>query len=168
VRLPAAGPLAAVVTSEAAAVVAAVARLSGDEADAAQAESLRARSYPLAAADAEAYVAAAAQLARPAGDDAALGRLLEDAADVLLAIAEAAGDVAELAAAVADRCSAPLRADAVGAAMLAEAAARVAAHLVEINLAVTPLDGRNARARAAVDAAAAAVRRGYSDTTSPS
>jgi len=168
VRLPAAGPLAAVVTSEAAAVVAAIARLSGDEAGAAQAESLRARAQPLAAADAEAYVAAAAQLARPAGDDFALGRLLEEAADVLLSIADAAADVAELAGAVADRCSPPLRPDAVGAATLAEAAARAAAHLVEINLAVTPTDARTARARAAVEAASAAVRHVYSETTKPS
>jgi len=168
VRLPAAGPLAAIVTSEAAAVVASVARLSGDEAGAAQAESLRARARPLAAADAEAYVAAAAQLAAPAGDDFALGRVLGEVADVLLAIADAAADVAELAASVADRCSPPLRPDAVGAAVLAEASARAAAHLVEINLAVTAADDRAARAQAAVDAAAAAAGRVYSGTTMPS
>jgi len=159
VRIPAAGPLAAIVTSEAAAVLAGVARLSGDESGAAQAEALGARARPLAAADAEAYTTAAAQLGRRAGDDFALGRVLEDAADVLLEIADAAADVAELAALVADRCSPPLRPDAVAAAILAESSARVAAHLVEINLAVGAGDERAARAGRAVEAAAAAVAR---------
>lgn len=158
-RIPAAGPLAAVVTAEAAAVVAAVARFSGDEAAAAQAESLRARARPLAAADAEAYAAAAARLASREGDDFALGRALEDAADVLLEIADAAADVAELAALVADRCRPALRPDAAAAAMLAEASARAAAHLVEVNLAVEQDDQRSRRCRAAVDAAAAALER---------
>jgi len=168
VRLPAAGPLAAIVGADAAAVVSAVARLSGDEASAAQAESLQARARSLAAVDAEAYVEAAAQLATPAGDDFSLGRALDDAAAAVLEIADAAADVAELAAAVADRCSPPLRPDAVGAALLAEGAARAAAQLVEVNLAVTPADARAARARAAVEAAAAAVRRVYNGTTIPS
>ena len=167
-RLPAAGPLAAIVTAEAATVVSAVARLSGDQGAAAQAESLGGRARPLAAADADAYMAAAAQLSRPVGEDFELGRALVEAADVLLEIADAAADVAELAANVADRCIPSLRPDAVGAAMLAEAAARAAAHLVEINLAVTPADARADRARAAVDAAATATRRAYSGTTSPS
>jgi formiminotetrahydrofolate cyclodeaminase len=158
-RLPAAGPLAAVVTAEAAAIVAAVARFSGDEAAAAQAESLRERAKPLAAADAEAYVAAAAQLARRTGDDFRLGQALEDVADVLLEIVDAAADVAELAAIVADGCNAPLRPDAVAAATLAEASARAAAHLVEINLVVAVGDERARRAGASVEAAAAAVER---------
>jgi formiminotetrahydrofolate cyclodeaminase len=159
VRIPAAGPLAAIVVSETAAVVGAVARLSGDAAAAAQAESLGTRARALATADAEAYAAAAAQLALRAGDDFVLGRALEDAADVLLEIVDAAVDLAELAAVVADGCEPQLRADAAAAATIADASARAAAHLVEINLAVTPGDERARRARVSVEASAAAVER---------
>jgi formiminotetrahydrofolate cyclodeaminase len=159
VRIPAAGPLAAIVTSETAAVVAAAARLSGDEAAAAQAESLRARARELATADAEAYAAAAAQLALRVGDDFRLGRALEDAADVLLEIVDAAADLAELAAAVADRCEPQLRPDVAASATIADAAARAAAQLVEINLAVTPEDERARRARVSIEASSVALER---------
>ena len=56
-------------------------------------------------------------------------------------------DVAALAAVVAERGEQALRADAVAAALLAEAAARAAATLVEVNLGTTSSDERVARAR---------------------
>jgi formiminotetrahydrofolate cyclodeaminase len=158
-RTTVAGPLTVLVTAEAASVVAAVARFSGDEPGAAQAESLRARVLPLAQVDAEAYAAAVERLARRTGDDFKLGRALEDAADVLLQIADAAADLVALAAFVAERAPPDVRPDAVAAAMLAEAAARAAVHLVEVNLAVASEDARSRRANATVAAAAAALQR---------
>ena len=71
-------------------------------------------------------------------------------------IAEAAGDVALLAALVAEIAPGAQRADAAGAAILAEGAARAAAQLVDVNLAARPGDERHARAHEAVAAAAAA------------
>ena len=132
----------------AAGVLATVARSSGCEAEAAQAASLYARSLPLAEADAEAYAAALARLATREGSpqaDFKLGVALEHTADVLLEIADAAADVAELAVAVADRAAPDLKPDAVAAAMLAVGSARAAAHLVEINLAVSEGDPRSHR-----------------------
>ena len=68
------------------------------------------------------------------------------AAEVPLAIAEAAADVAELAALAAAEGSPHLRPDATAATALAEAAVRAAAHLVEINLATVAGDQHSARA----------------------
>ncbi len=168
-RGPAAGSAAALVTAAAAALLAKVARTSGSvwedaEAAAAQAESLRARVAPLAQVDAEVYAAAVDRLAPTGGQDSEqrdfqLGRALTAAADVPLRITDAAADVAELAALVAERGNPALRPDAVGAAMLAEASARTAAHLVEVNLAVGDDDERIRRCHGAVDAAAAALQR---------
>ncbi len=87
--------------------------------------------------------------------DYLLGTMLRRAADVPLQIAEAAGDVALLAGAVAEIAPAAQRADVVGAALLAEGAARAAAHLVDVNLASRPGDERHVRAHDAVAAAAA-------------
>jgi formiminotetrahydrofolate cyclodeaminase len=64
--------------------------------------------------------------------------------------------VAELAAQLAHEGEADLRADAVVAATLAEAAAAGAAHLVAINLTMADEDPRVAAAQAAADAARAA------------
>ncbi len=63
-----------------------------------------------------------------------------------LAIAEAAADTAELAAAAAANGKESLRADASVAAALAEAAAHGAALLVEVNLATVAGDERSSRA----------------------
>jgi len=52
-------------------------------------------------------------------------------------------------------------------ALLAEGAARAAAHLVGVNLAVSPADERLRRARAAVDAARGAAR-SYTSQENPS
>ena len=93
-----------------------------------------------------------ATMREPAGSpeqrDFALGTALLRAAEVPLRIAEAAADVAELAALTAAEGSPHLRADATAAAALAEAATRAAAHLVDINLATVRGDAHSARAAA--------------------
>ena len=93
----------------------------------------------------------------PEQRDFALGAALVRAAEVPLAIAEAAADVAELAALAAADGAPHLRPDATAAAALAEAAIRAATHLVEINLAIVPGD-RHTEAAARLSAAAAAAR----------
>src|SRR5262245_27625023 len=102
-----------------------------------RAEALRLLAAPLAAADAEAYakVLEAQRLPRgSAAREAEVAAALSLAADTPLAVAEAASEVATLAALVAPVLSAPLRGDAVVAAEIAEAGARGAAELVAINL----------------------------------
>jgi methenyltetrahydrofolate cyclohydrolase len=169
-RIPGAGPAAALTTATAAALVAMAARYSRgcwDEASTtvAQAESLRRRATKLAleAADALDEFLAARETPvdpRPEARDFHLGRMLARAADVPLAIGETACDVALLAQHVADRGEPDVRADAAAAALLAHAATRAAAHLVEVNLAAASDDDRVVRARmlaaAAGDAAARA------------
>ena len=93
------------------------------------------------------------------GDPQDLGLALERAAEVPLEIAEAAVDVASLAALVAERGEQALRADAVAAAVLALAAARAAATLVEVNLGTTASDERVTRARDLAGSATAAAER---------
>ena len=135
--------------------MAAAARVAGDAAGAAQASALEARLEKLAVEDAEAYAAAIA--AMPQGEpgttddrrDFALGTLLERAAAVPLAIAEACADVAYLARDLAQRLDPALAPDLEASAHLAAGAARAAAHLVEVNLGVAPEDDRARRARAA-------------------
>jgi formiminotetrahydrofolate cyclodeaminase len=166
---PGGGSVAAVVTAFAAALVAMVARFSTAEWEdaagaVAQAEALRARVLPLADEDARAYesVLVARRLPtelEPEARDAALGRALSRAADVPLAIAEAALDIASLAAEVAERGNPNLRGDVVTAALLAEAAVRATANLVEINLATREDDERLARAREVVEMARRISRR---------
>ncbi len=167
-RVPGAGSLAALVTAAAAAVVARGARYSAAWPDAegvvAQAETLRARTAPLAALDAERFDEALAALGEPEEPDAErrnwqLGRALEEAAGIPLRIVEAAADVAELAAVVAERGSLELRPDVAAAAALAEAGARMGAHLVAINLGAGPDDERVRRADRLVEAARDAARR---------
>jgi formiminotetrahydrofolate cyclodeaminase len=153
-RPAAAGPATAQAAAAAATVVATAAREAGDAAAAAQASSLAARLERLAGEDADALAAALAVLPaeEPAPPDPrrdfALGTALDRAAAVPLAIAEACADVVVLARALAERD--PGRAgDLEAAAFLAAGAARAAAHLVEINLAVGSDDERAVRARAA-------------------
>jgi methenyltetrahydrofolate cyclohydrolase len=164
--VPGAGPASAFVTAVAAALTAMAARTSrGAWAEAgavvAQAESLRARAVRLAQEDADALEAflterSASDESRPEARDFRLGRTLHRAADVPLAIVEAASDVAQLAAHTADHCAGDVRADAAAAALLARGAATAAAHLVEVNLATTAGDARITRARGLVRAAEAA------------
>jgi formiminotetrahydrofolate cyclodeaminase len=156
-RIPGAGPAAALTAAAAAALVAMAARYSRgswEEATTtvAQAESLRRRATKLALEDAAAldeFLAARETPVdpRPEARDFHLGRTLARAADVPLAIGETACDVAVLAQHVADRGEPEVRADAAAAALLAHAATRAAAHLVEVNLAAASDDDRVARAR---------------------
>jgi formiminotetrahydrofolate cyclodeaminase len=164
---PAAGAVAAVVVAMAAALVSKVARasVSWEEAAAAvaQAERLRKRVVPLAQADADAYEEALAAMhlpehLEPQVRDMALGQVLERAAEIPLVIAEAGADAATLAADVVERGAPSRRADAVGAAILADAGTRVAAYLVAVNLVVTPDDERVQRAHAVADLASKAAR----------
>jgi formiminotetrahydrofolate cyclodeaminase len=165
---PGGGSLAAVTAALAAGLVAMAARNSQDWSEAggvaAQATTLRERLEALAPENDEAYERALAALYRPEeleeprGDEV-LGRLLERAAAIPLAIAEVAANVAELAAVVSEDGDPRTRGDAAAGAMLALGATRAAAHLVEINLGVRDLDERRVRAtRFAADAAAASAR----------
>jgi methenyltetrahydrofolate cyclohydrolase len=164
---PASGSAAAIVVAMGAGLVAKTARASSDWPEArsavAQAEQLRRRTAPLAQSDADAYLEALAALHLPEElesevRDMALGHVLDRAAEIPLVIAEAGADVACLAAAVADRGVPDRRAEAVAAALLAESATRVAAHLVAVNLTVAADDERVARARALVEVASNAAR----------
>jgi len=151
------GPLAARVTASAAELLAQIARASGDtwpEAAgvAAQAESLHDRAAPLAEIAARAYDEALGA----GGGDYELGRAYAQAAEPPLRIAEAAADVAELAALIAAQCDPARRADAVVAGLLAAAAARAAAELVAVNLTMSANDERARRALAIAEGAARA------------
>jgi formiminotetrahydrofolate cyclodeaminase len=166
--MPGAGYCAAISLSMAAGLVAMAAGASrGEWAEArgaaAQANLLRERVAPLAQRNVEAYAGAVARL-RATGDGEGgegedLGTLLERAARIPLEIAEAAVDVASLAAVVAERGEQALRADAVAAALLAQGAARAAATLVEVNLGTTASDARVTEVHDLAGTAAAAAER---------
>lgn len=153
------GVAAAEAVRLATALITTAARRSSDWAEAAgvvaQAEALQERCAQLAADDAEAFRDA---LARPAADT------LARSVDLPLQIAEAAVDAALLAEETAARCEGSFRGDAAAAALLAEAAARMAEHFVEINLGVAAGDDRLARARRLSETAADAAARAL-DTT---
>jgi methenyltetrahydrofolate cyclohydrolase len=164
---PASGSAAALLVAMAAALIAKVARGSPDwlaaGAAVAQAERLRKRTTKLAQADADAYEEALAALHLPEGlekqvRDMAIGGMLGRTLEVLLAIAEAGADVATLGAVAVERGALDRRPDAVAASVLADAGARAAAYLVEVNLVVTPDDERVQRARAASEVASTAAR----------
>ena len=158
---PGGGSVAAIVTAFAASLTAMTARFATEEWEdapgaVAQAEALRARVLPLADEDARAYESFL--LARrmsdefdPAVRDAAIGEALSRAADVPLAIAEVALDVASLAADLTECGNPNLRGDAATAALLAVAAVRATANLVEVNLATREGDERVKRARELVE-----------------
>ena len=165
---PGGGALAALTGALSAGLVEMAARNSPDwelrGAAVAQAKVLRERLAELAPLNDEVYEQALASLRLPQGVDdqsrrTLIGTSLERAAAFPLAIAEAASNVAELAAVVAEDGDPTVRADATAAAMLALGATRAAAHLVEINLGVLEHDERLLRAtRLAADAAAASAR----------
>jgi methenyltetrahydrofolate cyclohydrolase len=169
---PGGGSVAAVVTSMAAALLSMAARFSREHWDGAggavaQAEALRVRAAPLAREDAEAYEAVLQAMRTPKDiepevRDTLIGETLSRAADVPLRIAETAADVADLGATVAENGNPNLRGDAAAAALLAEAATRVAANLVEINLATTETDERISRARTFAQSARNAAERAVS------
>ena len=139
---PAGGSVAAVAVAMAAGLVAMAARLAHEWPQAGEvvdrAEALRSRTATLALADEDAYAKVIEALRLPpdaTSRDAEIAAALSGAADVPLAVAEAAAEVAELAALVAREGNDRLRGDALVAAELAEAGARGAAELVAINLA---------------------------------
>jgi methenyltetrahydrofolate cyclohydrolase len=159
---PSGGTASATVAAMAAALVVMVARGSPGWPEgpgvAAQARALRVRLTELGAEDAEAYAAVIVALRNqdaPGSEqrDFALGRALTDAAEVPLRIAAAAADVAELAALAGVEGKHALRPDAAAAVILAEAAVRAATHLVDVNLATVPGDGRSDRAAGIAQAA---------------
>ncbi len=164
---PCGGTAAAVAAAMAAALVTMVARASGQWADgpgvASQARALRTRLTTLGDDDAAAFEHVLATMRDRSGTverrDYELGAALVKAAEVPLEIAEAAADVAELAALAASEGSSHLRPDATAAAILAEAAVRAATHLVEINLATVAGDYHSQQAGIVATAAAAARER---------
>jgi methenyltetrahydrofolate cyclohydrolase len=167
---PAGGAAAAVVGAMAASLVTMAGRLSDDWDEAggvvAQALSLGDRLGSLAETDAEVYIETLITLDHrdeiPADRrDRVLAEALARAAQAPLAIAEAAADVAVLAAEAAERVDPRLRADAEVAAALASAASQAAARLVEVNLSVTSEDARVVQARTAAEAAVRAMRRSF-------
>jgi formiminotetrahydrofolate cyclodeaminase len=129
------------------------ARYADDEDAAARMTALRARFLELAEEDAEAYAAvlAAHGLER--------AEALSRAADAPLELAELGAAVAARSAELAEKGNPNLRGDAVTAVLLAAAATKAAANLVEINLARSAADRRIERARAAAAGAAEASRR---------
>ena len=111
----------------------------------ARAAAARAQLLELAEADLRSYepVLAARRMHRDQpGRAAAVQAALSDATEVPLAIATAATDVAELGAAAAKAGRPQLIGDATAAVLLAKAASRTAARLVELNLANAPADPR--------------------------
>ena len=166
---PGGGAATAASVSMAAALVAMAARLSLEHMDGAaelvaRAEDLRARTAPLAQADAEAYTRVLAAN-RPLKDLPSerraelIGAALSAAADVPLAVAEAAAELGPMAAVLAENGNPNLRGDAVAAALLAAAGASSAAVLVAINLGPGDDDGRGAQAKAYAATASTAAER---------
>jgi len=160
----AAGSAAAWSGALAAAIAMKAARTAGEGGRAAQAAALLRRLAQAATSNADAFGTARAALAlvgsggEPAGDFS-LRLALDRAALEPLAIADACADVAVLNAGLAAQASPDQVPDVAAAAALAAGAARAAAHLVGVNLAVAPDDERLTRAEAAAEAAAAAAAR---------
>lgn len=136
----------------AAALVEMAARFSDAQDTAGRAETRRGECLRLAKQDADAYAAVLATRGQ------ARAEALSRAAEVPLRVAETAAEIAELGAALVERGNPNLRGDAVTAVLLAEAAARAAANLVEINLQAGE-DDRVERGRALARIAAAASER---------
>ncbi len=168
---PGAGSVAALVTAMAAGLIASAARRSPDWAESrgvsAQAEALRGRVEKLAESNEKAYLAALALIedaAETGGRDEAIGRALDTAAELPLAIAECAYDVSLLGAETAEHAAPGGAEDAAAAAMLAEASARAAASLVAVNLMSAPGDDRVVHAQRLAAGATDAARRAVAAT----
>ena len=172
---PGAGAVAGIVTAMAAGLIASAARRSSDWAEArgvaAQAQALRGRVEMLAEANEQAYLDARALLGESADGsenrDAAIGKALDAAAELPLAIAEAAFDVATLGADAAEHAASGGAEDAAAASLLAEAAARAAASLVAANLVSSPGDERVVHAHRLAAAATDAAKRAVAATAPP-
>jgi formiminotetrahydrofolate cyclodeaminase len=155
-RTPAAGSAAAASAELAAALVIKAARRSRavwPEAGGAvaQATALAARLREISASIESTYEMAMEALETHDDDD--IARTLPPAAEAALELARTSADVAELAAEAGHRCDQAHHADVTVAAVMAEAAARSAAHLVSINLLIRPDDGRAAEAEQHADRA---------------
>jgi formiminotetrahydrofolate cyclodeaminase len=170
---PGGGSTAAFVTEMAASLAAMAARFAHDWEGAAgavaQAETLRHRAAPLAIEDAVAYENVLTAMRMPKDleaevRDTLIGETLSRAADAPLQIAETAADVADLAAEIAVCGNQNVRGDAAAASILASSAARVAANLVEINLATVEGEERVERAGALARSAEKAAQRAVGDT----
>jgi formiminotetrahydrofolate cyclodeaminase len=110
-----------------------------------RAAALQARALGLADEDLSSFGPVLAAQRLPAGDDSRPERVraaLSAAADTPLAIAAVGCEVAELAAELVRDGRPSVEGDAAAAALLAEAATRAAARLVELNLAGVPDDIR--------------------------
>jgi formiminotetrahydrofolate cyclodeaminase len=132
------------------------ARFAGRDEEAARAAALRAEALRLGEADLSAYAPVLEALRLPADDPRREERVAaakSAAAEVPLAIAEAAAEVAELARGLARAGKRSVVGDALAGADIAAGACRAAARLVAINLAGARADPRVARARAAVERA---------------
>jgi len=159
---PAGASAAALAASMAASLVVMTARGTPDWAEGAsvaeRAAELRGRLVELAEEDASA-VGRLLELFRgdPSVEDQAVG--LVDAATPPVAIAEAAAEVVELARAAAEGGKPVMRADASAGALLAEAAVRTAALVVETDLGAVPgVAGAAERAELSARAGAALAR----------
>lgn len=119
---------------------------------AARAAHLRAQALDLAERDRTSF-AGVIEARRTGGDEAAA---LATAAEVPVALAGVGAELAELAAQLAATGNPALEGDATAAALLAEAATRAAARLVELNLASDPGHDHHAAAAMHVERAASA------------
>ena len=146
---PGGGAVAAVAAALAAGLIAMVARLSARQlADAAavatEADRLWQRALVLADDDARAYPEVLAAYALPKDADGRKDRIrvaLERATDVPLEVARVASEAAMAGSSLLEGGNPNLKGDAVAAVLLAEAAARGAATLVELNVALGRLEG---------------------------
>jgi formiminotetrahydrofolate cyclodeaminase len=154
---PGAGSAAAWAGALASALLEMTAAYAGADASVARAGALRAQLLESAEQELQSYEPVLAALRLEANDPKRgpqLEEALSRASDAPLAIARAATEVAELAAAVAAQSKPAVAGDAVAGVLLAEAASQTASHLIEINLRNHPRDARLAevaevRARAA-------------------
>jgi formiminotetrahydrofolate cyclodeaminase len=134
---PGAGVAAASAGALAAALLEMVAAFAGDEAARARGPSLRLQLLQAGECDMRSYEPVLAAVRLPATDasrERQLSEALSGACEAPLEIARAAAEVAELAVAVWAESKPAVRGDAAAAVLIAEAAARSAARLVEINL----------------------------------
>ncbi|HTU95123.1 MAG TPA: cyclodeaminase/cyclohydrolase family protein [Solirubrobacteraceae bacterium] len=126
-----------------------------------RAEVLRTEALALADRDAAAYarVLAVQRRREEPGHPQRLRQALADAADPLVSIVQTAGEVVELAVAAVGDARGGVRGEAITALVLAEAVARGAVPLVELNLAGAPSDPRWALVSDVAGAAAEALHR---------
>jgi len=163
---PGAGAVSAVVAAMAAGLIASAARRSPGWVEArgisAQAQALRSRVERLAEANEAAYLEVLGLIegaTAEGGRDAAIGKALDTAAELPLAIAECAYNIALLGVEGAHHAAPGGAEDAAAAAVLAEAAARAAAGLVAANLVSIPGDERVLHAQRLADGATDAAKR---------